>query len=240
MIFSSSRAALKSQLGAPKFGHDLQVSSAAECTYANYISKFDEQEKDKTLSNVEKLTNEENKDVISQMTLQTEGMKMLNINVDDAAIKAFSSIKNNRAKCSAFFYVNERGDQLTADEATTDYTVQSLASKLDPDRPCYIIFHYDHVNSETTQQEIKTLVVYFCSDDAHPKKKMISATVFKNIGAACQALGIEVGKKVEISTVAEFSDSEFLSALYPPVVVKEQFSRPKGPPRKSGRGPAKN
>eukprot|EP00475_Leptophrys_vorax_P014898 TRINITY_DN2115_c0_g2_i1.p2 TRINITY_DN2115_c0_g2~~TRINITY_DN2115_c0_g2_i1.p2 ORF type:complete len:332 (-),score=104.37 TRINITY_DN2115_c0_g2_i1:1397-2392(-) len=240
MVFSSSRAALKSQLGAAKFDHDFQVSSANECTYANYVLKFDEQEKEKTLSSVEKLTHEENKDVASQLTLQTEGMKMLNINVDDHAIKAFSAIKNNPDRCAVFFYVNDAGDQLTADAAVTDYTVESLSSNLDPDRPCYVILHYDHVNQETNAQDKKTLVVYFCSDDAHPKKKMISATVFKNIGAACTALGIVVGKKVEISAVSEFSDQEFLSALYPPVVVKEQFSRPKGPPRKSARGVSKN
>jgi twinfilin-like protein len=232
MIFSSSRAALKSQLGATKFDHDLQVSSASECTYANYVLGFDEQEKEKTLSSVEKLTHEENKDVSTQMALQTEGMKMLNINVDDAAIKAFSAIKNNPEKCAAFFYVNDTGDQLTADPATTNYTIQSLASKLDPDRPCYVVFHYAHINSETEEAQNKTLIVYFCSDDAAPKKKMISATVFKNIGAACAALGIEVAKKVEISLVAECSDAEFLTSLYPPVVIKEQFSRPKGPPRK--------
>jgi hypothetical protein len=85
---------------------------------------------------------------------------------------------------------------------------------------------------ESNERETKVLIVYYCSDDAPPRKKMISASVLKNIGAACEALGIRVSKRIEISTVDEFSDAEFMSALYPVAAVREQFAKP-APPRRN-------
>lgn len=235
MIFASARSALKQQLSSSRFGNDIQSSILSEISLDVYFTQNSESSREETLTLGERIANEVTKDSFPT-ELKAEGMKMLDLKTDESFILGFAAIREKKKNC-VFFYVDGAGERLSAGAAFDFKSLDEIKAQLYPETPCYVIFRWDHYidGDKSNGKDSRAIFLYFCSDDAPPKKKMIASTVSKNIWAACEGLKINA-KRLQISEAKELSEEELYNALYPKAAVKESFGKPKGPQR---RGPAK-
>jgi len=203
------------------------VTSKEECTIANYHSKFDAALKESTKTVEEKQIAEENKGSFPT-AVKSQALGMLNVPLQESAIKAFSQLQE-KSVTSVIFNVDPSTEALNAVEISS-LEFFNLQPKLSPEDPCYIVSYWTHLTPENSEVT-KAVFILYCPDDAHPRKKMTYSTVSANIVAACKALGLEIERRVEISTISELTEKEVHGVLYPVLVEKSTFEKPKGPRR---------
>lgn len=227
MVFASAKSHLKTVLGTEKFDRDFFVATKKEFTMKNYNNHMDEETKKTTMTEEEKLYEQEIKDA-SPDAVTSSAMRMLDVPIEPSAGAAFAALKNGK-KDTAIFQINVDTQALIASSPSND-TLKEVQTKIADDTPAYILMNWKHV-PDREHTAIKTFILlYYCPDDSPPKLKMIYSTIKQNMVSACSSLGITLTKSIEFSLKSEFSDEEVHAAVYGRQVEQTQaFCKPKGP-----------
>ena len=225
MVYASAKNQLKTILGTPKFGTDLFITSVEECSLQTYQSNMRSEDNDVTLTTNEVTIAEEAKDSFPRQ-VKSVAMKMLDFPAQESAVEGFVALQT-QAKDAVVFSIDMEKENLIACKAFNG-KLQDVVAEIIPQEPSYVLYNWAH--EDLNGKSVKAMIfVFYCPDDAHPRKKMTYSTVKKNILSACAGLDIAVEHKFEFSEMAEFDQEQLMNNLYPQRVEKVIFSRPKGP-----------
>ncbi|KAJ0399942.1 hypothetical protein P43SY_009792 [Pythium insidiosum] len=235
MLYSSSRDALKKQLGLNYFVGELHATELSEVTLESFQEAKKRQTADAPLSETERLLKE---------TALLE--RDTNVRSTAMGVIPFRISQNLRDKLALF--KDGKFDWIAMKLNTDDESVDVVKSLeklelievhevIDHKTPSFVAYRYRSVSSTVL------VFLYVCPEDAPIRLKMVYSTAKATILATTSELGIDFAKTVEVNsphTVVE----DIRAELAPPKTDDDaararEFSRPAAPGRGRGRGPAR-
>ncbi|KAL8990503.1 MAG: hypothetical protein Q9177_000854 [Variospora cf. flavescens] len=112
---------------------------------------------------------------------------------------------------------------------TEETDLTALTSKISDTEPRYSFFNYTHAADDGTETS-SVVFIYTCPPGSKVKERMVYASFRRMvIGAASQAGGFEVAKKLEASSPSEITPDMIEEEFHPRQEQKQAFARPKRP-----------
>jgi len=112
--------------------------------------------------------------------------------------------------------------------STGTCTAQDISTAISSNEPRYSFFKYTH-NLEGDEQ-IPVVFIYTCPSGSKIKERMVYASTKGGfVSGVSGEIGIEVAKKIEVSSPDEITVASLEEEFRPKEEAKQGFSRPKRP-----------
>lgn len=228
MIYASSTGALKSDVGLSKFVDDFSVSSADECTYAEYVKSTSVQ-REVVMSPDEKMNKETSYEAAHMVSdHKSRAIVGIPIEIEDGVIAALKDLTAGNLTCVEL--------KLTEKEVLVSISPdnRTLADLDFPkSEPRYFVLNHKHTRDG--EEKARLLFIYYCPGKAVPKLKMFYSTVKANMVKLFANMEIEGYLNFECDSAEECTEPLIMEQLYPVVEEKKTFKKPSA----KGRGRAK-
>eukprot|EP00808_Paulinella_micropora_P026286 g33878.t1 len=225
MMFSSSMAGLRSGFpGVEWHEPNFRCSLVKEVTKKHWKESVKDVDEQELMTYEEILKKEAAADSIAVGALSESKVSAivgLPIKVDDAAMAAVKGFMEGGD--NLVFSMNGETETLCLVTHNND-TLEDTSKTLVDDEPRFILHDFAH---EKGEEQAKALVfIYYCPENAKPRKKMFYSSCKSVVMNLLQNNGIEVQKSIECSEPSEVSHAAVLDELYPKKAVKETFAKP--------------
>lgn len=230
MIYAASANELKQCLGGSVFlDKDWRLAGADQCTYTDYKAHrlVDDGSNMMTLEERERMEGQK----ASAMEISSATITVqidLPLKVADNTMQVLASF--SEGKCTtAFLFLDRSTEELQVQESG-HMSISQISNRLTKTQPNYILSKYTHIHNN--QSVTKTILIYYCPDHAAPKDKMFYSASKSVLVSLLDQLSIAVDKNIETNAAREVSEQEILRDLYPTVIEKKMFGKPKLPGKK--------
>eukprot|EP00743_Colponemidia_sp_Colp-15_P004780 GILK01005148.1.p1 GENE.GILK01005148.1~~GILK01005148.1.p1 ORF type:complete len:340 (-),score=60.17 GILK01005148.1:210-1229(-) len=238
MLYASSRSAVKEQLGASYFVHDLFCSTQDELDYRLFLQSREQEMATKPLTEREMLLKQEarlEKDV-SVRSVAIGGVTVDITSSVSAEMDRFAAGEVNWIELCVD--VTSGSEDLRVVRSTTvDSAV--IQEHVNASEARYYIVRLSHRRPGDNVLLTADVFVFFCPDAATVKTKMIYSTFKAAVLKAAAASHITFAKTLEARSVGEVSEPAIVDELYPNVGVKSAISQSFAKPSRPGKGKAK-
>ena len=216
MLYASSRAGLKKQLGKDAFGYECDWKDTDDVTPPDAeASRSDESrraEQEKLMTDVERLRLQAD----ALQAVEAQGAKMsaaagLSFPLTSEASTALESFKEG--KLAAVVLAIEKETVALRSQAAAATPVE-LRALLPPADACYCLYRWAHEREGASASA--TLFLYMCAEEAPVRTKMLHASTKGPFITSLAAQGLEVTKSIEGVDTDELTDAELESQLYAP------------------------
>eukprot|EP01121_Diplochlamys_sp_Union-15-3_P000719 TRINITY_DN105_c0_g1_i1.p1 TRINITY_DN105_c0_g1~~TRINITY_DN105_c0_g1_i1.p1 ORF type:complete len:342 (-),score=51.75 TRINITY_DN105_c0_g1_i1:26-1051(-) len=233
MVYASTRATLKSQLGTGNFKDEIFGTVVADFSPEGYHKHVQMKVAEVPLTSQELSRKEE-----EEMGVYIGGggayVHGVSFPVDDAVHTALKNLKNGSVNYVQMKIEPEKEVIYLGESGEVD--ADSLGSKVSLTEPLFHIYRWDH---ESDEQEFKSFVfIYSCPDGsggtkpAPVKLRMLYSSSKANAEQIAKNSGIEINGKLEVNNQNDLTVTELDNILHPKKEEKKQaFSKPKGPSR---------
>jgi len=226
MLFASSRDTLKKDLGRSYFIEDFFASDNADMSYAlysanNQASNFGDATRESLLTQAERAKREEalaEKDVVGSK----EAVHGVSFKLTDSArtmLQAFASGQKNWV-CVVINIKDETVDGVESKIVEAD----NVNSNISAEHAFFYLYRYDHNDKDDKAASIN-LFIYCCPDAVPIRNKMLSSSNKGAVLQHCETLGIQLGKKVEVSDPNDFDIDSVYAELYPEAVKQKVITK---------------
>mmetsp|Transcript_7847 Transcript_7847/g.9733 ORF Transcript_7847/g.9733 Transcript_7847/m.9733 type:complete len:337 (-) Transcript_7847:36-1046(-) len=229
MLYASSHALLKRELGLTYFSDEIHGSEASDITWELY----QQHDRKKGVSDAPLTQSEVSRNAAATMEIDMghtrEYVHSVLFPMSMDAVSALKNLANNNV---VQLHVDSEKETIELLSAFSAGSVQAVADKLPTDNPCFVFFEYEHEHQGETVRPI--VFIYSCPQSAKVKAKMLHSTVKSAAIEAAGGQGVKVEKKIEVSEQSDLNESDLLLELHPPtreVEVKGNFNRPSRPGR---------
>jgi len=232
MLYASSRANLKSGLGSQYFLDDIFGTSPGDFDNKGFKAYEKHQNAGVPLTESEKLKEEE-----LEYGLFTGGAGTSNayahgvaFPVEDNVYAAFDKLKDDQIT-----YI-QIGIDVTNEKVNLkeelNIPIDEVTNHIPIDEPRFHFYKWNHSHDG---EDFDSLVFVYTSPDgskgtksAPVKLRMLYSTSKANVAGIAEAKGFQIAAKLEISSGAEFSQTDLLHSLHPPKAEeKKTFAKPK-------------
>eukprot|EP00168_Porphyra_purpurea_P012749 TRINITY_DN3412_c0_g2_i1.p2 TRINITY_DN3412_c0_g2~~TRINITY_DN3412_c0_g2_i1.p2 ORF type:complete len:347 (-),score=98.56 TRINITY_DN3412_c0_g2_i1:94-999(-) len=229
MLYASSHALLKRQLGLSYFGLEMHGSAPDELTWDLFQQHTQTNTGDAPLTRAELQTHAELTAEIdlgrTREYVHSVAFPMSRAAAD--ALKALSGSGNSLVQLS--LDTEKETLELAADKSVT---AAQLGGEIPADEPRFSFFRFDHTFEARDMSPV--VFVYSCTDNAPIKQRMLYSTVKAAAVDAAAGQGVSIAKKLEVSDGSEVTEAGLLEELHPvarEISTKTQFARPARPSR---------
>jgi len=233
MLYASSTALLKRELGSTYFSDELHGSAPDDITWDLYL-QHDRRRGigDAPLTQAE-ISRSAEIEMVYDPGHSREYVHSVTFPMSAAAV---SALKNLSSANVVQLRIDTQKETIELREAFTSNKLQGVAAKIPLEEPCFTFFKFVHDHEGA--QVAPVIFIYSCTSGSQVKARMLYSTVKSAAIDAASSLGVSVEKKLEISEADDLNESELLEDLHPPnreISTKSAFSRPSRP----GRGRAR-
>jgi len=229
MLYASSHALLKRELGLTYFSDELHGSSPDDITWA----LFQQHDKKKASIDAPLTLSEQSRNATATMEVDMgHTREYVHSVLFPMSTEAVSALKNLASNNVVQLRVDTEKETIELLKSFSAGSVQSVADQLPSDQPCFVFFQFEHEHEGQTVRP--NVFIYSCPNGAKIKAKMLHSTVKSAAIDAAQGQGVAVEKKIEVSEPDELNEDELLAELHPPtreVSTKGDFNRPSRPGR---------
>jgi len=230
MLYASSHALLKRDLGLTYFVDELHGSAADDITWELY----QQHDRKRGVSDAPLTQSEVSRNAAATMEVDLgHTREYVHSVLFPMSVDAVSALKNLANKNVVQLYVDTEKETIELKTAFSAGSVQAVADKLPTDEPCFVFFEYEHEHEGSTVRPI--VFVYSCPNGAKIKARMLHSTVKSAAIDTAAREGVNVEKKIEVTEQSDLNEADLLLELHPPkreVEVKGAFDRPS----RAGRG----
>jgi len=229
MVYASSLALLKRDLGTSYFSDELHGSAPDDITWELYLQH------DKKRGVVDAPLTQAEISRGAEVTMEfdpghsREYVHSVAFPMSSAAVAALKDIKSSNV---VQLRIDTEKETIELREKFSSSNVAGVANKIPSDEPCFTFFRFVHQHDG--QEVAPVIFIYSCTDGAKVKARMLYSTVKSAAIEAATTYGITVEKKLEISDPEDLSESDLLADLHPAareISVKQAFNRPARPGR---------
>merc|ERR1712137_134323 len=233
MLYASSQALLKRELGMTYFSDEFHGSAPEDITWDLY-SQHDRKKgaQDAPLTQAE-MTRSAEVEMEFDPGHSREYVHSVAFPMSPAAVNALKSLSSKNV---VQLRIDTEKETIELRDSFSASQIEDIRSKIPDQEPCFTFFRFVHQHEGSEQAPV--IFIYSCTDGAKVKARMLYSTVKAAAIEAANGLGVSVEKKMEISEADDLSNSELLTELHPPareITTKAAFSRPSRP----GRGRAR-
>jgi len=237
MLYASSRASLRQELGSDHFLDEVFGTVIDDFTTAGYASYLEHKNSAAPLTLEEEMKNEERAHGVFEGGAGTSVAYVHGVQFA-VAPEVLSALDDFAA--SAVNYVQMSIDASKEEiilNFSENHDVSELPSFVPNDEPRYHVFRWSHNHEGVDYNSV--VYCFSCPDGsagttASPiKLRMLYASSKANVTALFEQRSIEVAIKLEICKGDEFSEQEFMAILHPAPVEKKVVKKPQ---KNSGRG----
>lgn len=235
MLFSSSRTALKDGLGSSSFSADYFISLKSECTHERFNHMKTESIPTRDLLTLDEFTRHEaHLDSLKSMgsAIRVTAIADIPVKLTEGAQTAISGFADGSVQ-TVWLSLDSETETLSG-RAEQKCTPEEIATKFSPREPQYLLFNFHH-EKQPGQMVATPFFIYYCPDIAPPRLKMFYSACKSMIVKIFDSLNVKADKKIEISDSKELTSAFLFDELYPKVVEKKTFSKPKA----AGKGGAR-
>jgi len=229
MLYASSHALLKRELGLSYFSDEFHGSSNDDITWELY----QQHDKTKGISDAPLTQSEVSRNAASTMEVDMgHTREYVHSVLFPMSTDAVSALKNLSTTNVVQLTVDSEKETIELLNSFSANSVDAVADKLPSDQPCFVFFSYEHQHEGSNVSPI--VFIYSCPNGAKIKAKMLHSTVKSAAIDAAGSQGIKVEKKIEVSEPSELNEADLLLELHPPtreVSTKSSFTRPSRPGR---------
>jgi len=229
MLYASSHALLKRELGLTYFSDEIHGSAADDITWELY----QQHDRKKGVNDAPLTQSEVSRNAAATMEVDLghtrEYVHSVLFPMSTDAVAALKNLSNNNV---VQLKVDSDKETIELGAAFSAGSVQAVADKLPTDEPCFVFFEYEHEHEGNTVRPV--VFIYSCPNSAKIKAKMLHSTVKSAAIEAAQGQGVKAEKKIEVSEQSELNEADLLLELHPPtreIEVKGNFNRPSRPGR---------
>lgn len=231
MLFASTRLTLVRELGTERFRESLFVTEIKELEKAGW----EKHDAHGALS--APLTEEEEnlkgiKEAEAEAKGGTEGRRL------ETGGKLSIATSTEAREALGMFRVGEGGNLLQLNINVKDETIElvgssntdadGLSSAISNTEPRYSFFRYSQQVEGT--EKLPTVFIYTCPSGSKIKERMVYASTKQGFLASMSSeMGVEIAKKLEVSSPSEITASILEEEFRPKQEQKQAFSRPKRP-----------
>ncbi|CAD6565825.1 MAG: Twinfilin-1 [Alectoria sarmentosa] len=231
MLFASTRLTLVRELGTERFRESLFVTEMKE------LEKQGWEKHDAHGAMSAPLTEEEEnlkgiKEAEAEAKGGTEGRRL------ETGGKLSIALSTEAREALGMFRVGEGGSLLQLNINVKDETIElvgssstdadGLASAISDTEPRYSFFRYTHHVEGSEQSPI--VFIYTCPSGSKIKERMVYASTKQGFLAAMSSdMGVEIAKRLELSSPSEITASTLEDEFRPKQEQKQGFSKPKRP-----------
>eukprot|EP01006_Ploeotia_vitrea_P037785 TRINITY_DN66170_c14_g1_i1.p2 TRINITY_DN66170_c14_g1~~TRINITY_DN66170_c14_g1_i1.p2 ORF type:complete len:342 (-),score=194.20 TRINITY_DN66170_c14_g1_i1:61-1086(-) len=228
MLYASSRSSLKDGLGSGGvIATELFISEKGECNVEEYERSRAVVDRDELLTQNEFIKKQAHHDsVASAKSVKVAAIADIPIKVAETATADLNKFASGDVAC-VFLTLDVETEVLNS-ETDAKIEADDIDQKLSPNEPNFILYRFVHKNREG-QDATKTLFVYYCPDNSKPRHKMFYSSTKSMVLKVLEKLNIDVHCKIEASETNEVKADNFIYELYPAVVEKNTFAKPKRP-----------
>jgi len=238
MLYASTRALLKRQLGLSYFSDEFHSSSPDDLSYELFV----QHDKKKGTGN-SPLTEAE---IASHAELTSEidhghtreYVHSVRFPFSSSAIEALQSLQSSSVFNVVHLAVDDAKETVELVNTSNHSSINAFHNYLNDHQssPSFFFFRFDHQFNDQSFSPI--LFIFYCPENSKVKLKMLYSTVKSTAIDAAKSYNVNVEKKLEISEASDLNESELMTELHPQsreVQVKTGFSRPARP----GKGPSR-
>jgi len=228
MLYASSRATLKAQLGSSYFSDDYHISRKEECNI-NILKEQRDLNKRIDYRNESEIAKAIGNQNTAPKSVRGQVVNTLAIQMTDAGIKAIESYKTKQTKC-VFLSLTEDNQAIQGEEQKAQ-NIDEIKELIPENEPRFVLFLYS--KSTEKNSEPRQIFGYYCPEKGNRKLKFTYSMCKTNVIQYCKQQQIDFFAKVEIGDLSEIS-SEFLDYnVFPDKQEKEKFGIPKMPGKKA-------
>jgi len=237
MLYASSRASLRQELGSDHFVDEVFGTVIEDFTKEGYYSYLEHKNSAAPLTAEEEMKAEERAYGVFEggsgsSVAYVHGVQFAVAPEVLAALDDFASSTVNYVQMS----IDAAKEQIILN-TSSNHDVSELPEFVPRDEPRYHVFRWSHSHEGTN---FNTVVYCFSCPDgsdgtiASPiKLRMLYASSKSNVTALFEQRNIEVNLKLEICKGEEFSEEELMNILHPAPVEKKVVKKPQ---KSAGRG----
>jgi len=234
MLYASTRANLKLQLGAGNFRDEIFGTVPDDFSKAGYDKHAQMKIAEVPLTSQEISRKEEEEQSGVYVGGGSTYVHGVTFPVDDAVLANLTALKSG-----TFNYIQMKIDpdkEIIFPGETKTVNVGQLGSFVSTVEPCFHFYRWDH---QSDGESFKSIVfIYSCPDgsegtkSAPVKLRMLYSSSKANAETIAKKQGLEINAKLEVNTGRELTEDVLLHVLHPKKAEKKQaFNKPKGPAR---------
>lgn len=233
MLYASSRAPLKLQLGSGNFEDDVYGTVREEFSRAGYAQFVGSKKADAPLTDTERAKQEELEHGEIHVPSGSTYVHGVAFPVDDDAVAAVKVMATGGAKNYVCLAVDTKGERITLDHADAVADIAALKKKIHQKEPRFHFFAWAHQHAGT---DVTTNVFIFSCPDgsagtksAPVRQRMLYSSSKANVSNILEqtASGV-IGGKVEVNSPNELTEEGVRIACHPPdAVAAKGFAKPK-------------
>lgn len=229
MLYASTRAPLKIQLGASQFEDDLYGTEPADFSKEGYEHFIESKKAEAPLTDSEFVKQQEQESGEIHMGGASTYVHGVAFPVEEGVLEA---LKNLGSANYVQISIDVTAEKVCLDHAGSVGSVDELKGKIHTEEPRFHIYSWAHQykGADTTS----TVFVFSCPDgsggtkSAPVRQRMLYSSSKANVQAIVEKAGSTVDGKVECNTADELTEENLMQAVHPPEVEeKKTFARPK-------------
>jgi len=225
MVYASSRANLKTGIGANNIVGEIFGTTGADFSSAGFAAWKKHQEAEVPLTELEQQKNEEIEQGVFKggagtSTAYVHGVAFPADQDLLDALEAFVNGKFNYIQVG----IDPDNERITLKESK-NLELKEVSSQCPTNEPRFHFYRWTHVH----EGENFNSIVYCYSCPSSPVKlRMLYSTSKANVAGIAESKGITVDCRLEITNGPEFNESDIISLLHPPKAEqKKTFAKPK-------------
>jgi len=232
MIYASTVATLKQQLGSGLFAEDIFGTIPGDLNAAGYRAFSAHKDSDVPLTDEEKQKQEERLDGVAGGGVGTGGAYVHGVSfpVDQDVFECLQDYKAGNINYVQLDIDLAKEKIVLSDAKSED--VNNIGKLFPTNLPRFHYYRWDHEHDG--QQYSSNIFVYSCPDGSHGtqgapvKHRMLFSSSKANAASILEGQGITIDAKMEINSGAEFTETEITALLHPiKAEAKKVISKPK-------------
>jgi hypothetical protein len=230
MIYASSIAGLKEGLEGSAFSGDFHIEKPEECTLKQYEDSIAKGDDDMLMSMDE--VDKKRAEFESQMMVSNATMTVnvsMPLKTDQKVLDEMKKLKDGEIHAISMSLDTETEIMRVSQSGTQ--TIEEVGAAIPDKSARFILFNFKHT-SPKDEKEKETLVFIYCSQNsAKPKSKMFYSASKAVCLEIIEKNGLKVENRMETSDPKDFTSAWLMDELYPQVVQKKVFKKPRRPGR---------
>jgi twinfilin len=237
MLYASTRAPLKIQLGQSQFTDDVFGTVPEDFTRAGFEHYLESKTAEAPLTDAEFTKQQEQESGEIHMGSGSTYVHGVAFPVNEDVIAA---VKNLGSQNYVQIAIDTEKEVITLDHAGTLGSMDDLKAKIHTSEPRFHFFAWTH--EYKGDQVTSNVFVFSCPDgsgdtkSAPVKQRMLYSSSKANVSSILESNGGKVDGKVECNSAEELSEDNVRQSVHPPETEeKKSFAKPKRAGRAGGR-----
>jgi len=229
MLYASTLALLKRELGTSYFSDELHASAPDDVTWELYL----QHDRKRGIADAPLTQSEISRSAAAELEIDPgHSREYVHSVLFPMSSQSVAALKNINAANVVQLKLDTQRETIELRGAFSSADVAGVRSKIPTDDPCFTFFKFSH--DYEGEQSSPVVFIYSCPSNSKVRERMLYSTVKSAAIEAAASHGVTVDKKIEVTDAEDLNESDILQELHPEkreISTKSAFNRPSKPGR---------